>query len=335
MKAVVLESAGLEGLKPVDRPVPEPGPGEVVVRLRAASLNYRDLVTLRMARPDTRAGFVPLSDGCGEIAALGAGVTRVRTGDRVAPQFFPDWISGPANPEVRATALGGPADGCLQQYLRIRAEGVTRAPEHLSDLEVAALPCAGLTAWRALVIDARIKAGDTVVVQGTGGVSMLALQLARLLGARVIATSSSDEKLERARALGASDGIHYRRTPEWGRQVRELTGGRGAECVIDVAGGKSLAQSLEAVAHGGHVAVVGILEGFEASLPIGLLMSKTATVRGTMVGNRHDTEEMFRAIALHRMRPAISHSFDFDAHRQAFETQMRAEHFGKVCIRID
>jgi len=335
MKAVVLESAGLEGLKPVERPVPEPGPGEVVVRLRAASLNYRDLVTLRMARPDTRAGFVPLSDGCGEIAALGAGVTRVRVGDRVAPQFFPDWISGPSEPEVRASALGGPADGCLQQYLKIRAEGVTRAPEYLSDLEVAALPCAALTAWRALVVDARIKAGDTVLVQGTGGVSMLALQIGRMLGARVIATSSSDQKLERARELGASDGIHYGRTPEWGRAVRELTDGRGADCVIDVAGGNSLRQSLEAVAHGGHVAVVGILDGFEAALPIGLLMNKTATVRGTMVGSRLDTEAMFRALELHRVRPAISHSFDFDAYPRAFETMMRAEHFGKVCIRID
>lgn len=335
MKAVVLESPGLEGLKAVDRPVPEPGPGEVVVRLRAASLNYRDLFTLRMARADTRPGFVPLSDGCGEIAAVGAGVTRVRVGERVAPQFFPDWISGPATPEVREGALGGPADGCLQQYLRIRAEGVTRAPEHLSDLEVAALPCAALTAWRALVVDAGIKAGDTVVVQGTGGVSMLGLQLARILGARVIATSSSDEKLERARALGASDGIHYKRTPEWGRAVRDLTGGRGAECVIDVAGGGALRESLEAVAHGGHVAVVGILGGFDASLPIGLLMNKTATIRGAMVGSRRDTEEMFRAIELHRMRPAISHSFDFEAHAHAFQTLMRAEHFGKVCIRID
>jgi NADPH:quinone reductase-like Zn-dependent oxidoreductase len=335
VKAVVLEGPGFEGLKLVERPVPEPGPGEVVVRLRAASLNYRDLVTVRMARPDARTGFVPLSDGCGEIAAVGPGVTRVRVGERVAPQFFPDWISGPPVPEVRATSLGGPADGCLAQYLRVAAHGVTRAPANLSDLEVAALPCAGLTAWRALVVDAQVKAGDTVVVQGTGGVSVLALQLARLLGARVIATSSSDAKLERARALGADAVLNYKEKPEWGRAVREFTGGRGAECVIDVGGADTLRQSLEAVAHRGHVAVVGILSGFEAALPVGLLMSKAATLRGVMVGSRADTEQMFRAIELHGMHPAISHSFDFAEHVRAFETLARAEHFGKVCIRID
>jgi NADPH:quinone reductase-like Zn-dependent oxidoreductase len=305
------------------------------VRLRAASLNYRDLVTVRLARPDTRTGFVPLSDGCGEIAALGMGVTRVKLGDRVAPQFFPDWISGPPTPEVRATSLGGPADGCLQQYLRVAAHGVTRAPAHLTDLEVAALPCAGLTAWRALVVDAGVKAGDTVLVQGTGGVSVLALQFARILGARVIATSSSDEKLERARALGAAAGINYKQNPQWGRAVRELTGGRGADCVIDVGGGDTLRQSLEAVAHGGHVAVIGILGGFEAALPVGLLMSKAATVRGVMVGSRADTEQMFRALELHPIRPMISHSFDFAEYARAFETLGRGEHFGKVCIRID
>jgi len=335
VKAVVLEGAGFEGLKQVERPVPEPGPGNVVVRLRAASLNYRDLVTVRLARPDTRTGFVPLSDGCGEIVALGPGVTRVKLGDRVAPQFFPDWISGPPNPEVRASALGGPADGCLQQYLHVAAHGVTRAPAHLTDLEVAAFPCAGLTAWRALVVDAGVKAGDTVLVQGTGGVSVLALQLARMLGARVIATSSSDEKLERARALGAVAGLNYTRDPQWGRAVRELTDGRGADCVIDVGGGDTLRQSLEAVAHGGHVAVIGILGGFEAALPVGLLMSKAATVRGVMVGSRSDCEQMFRAIELHALRPAISHSFDFAEHVRAFEALARGEHFGKVCIRID
>jgi NADPH:quinone reductase-like Zn-dependent oxidoreductase len=335
MKAIVLEAAGFEGLKLVERPVPEPGPGEVVVRLRAASLNYRDLVSVRMARPGTRPGFVPLSDGCGEIAAIGAGVTRVRPGDRVAPQFFPDWISGPLDPEVRASSLGGPHDGCLQQYLRIRAEGVTRAPSQLTDLEVASLPCAALTAWRVLLVDARVKAGDTVLVQGTGGVAIFALQFARMLGARVIATSSSDEKLARARALGAEAGINYRKTPEWGRAVRELTGGRGAECVVDVGGGDTLRQSLEAVAQHGHVAVVGILGGFDATLPVGLLMQRGAAVRGAMVGSRSDCESMFRAIELNGLRPAISHTFDFGEHVRALETLARAEHFGKICIRID
>jgi NADPH:quinone reductase-like Zn-dependent oxidoreductase len=335
VNAVVLGAPGLEGLKLVERALPEPGPGEVVVRLRAASLNYRDLFMLRLVGESVRPGFVPLSDGCGEIAAVGPGVSRVRVGERVAPQFFPDWIGGPPVPEVRETALGGGADGCLQQYLRIPAHGVTRAPANLSDLEVAALPCAGLTAWRALVVDAGVKAGDTVVVQGTGGVAMLALQLARLLGARVIATSSSDAKLERARALGADAGINYKQTPEWGRAVRELTGGRGADCVIDVGGGGTLRQSLEAVAHHGHVAVVGILGGFEAALPVGLLMNKAASIRGTMVGSRTDCESMFRAIELHAMRPAISHTFDFADFGRAYETLARAEHFGKVCIRID
>jgi NADPH:quinone reductase-like Zn-dependent oxidoreductase len=186
-----------------------------------------------------------------------------------------------------------------------------------------------------LVVDAGLKAGDTVLVQGTGGVSIFALQFARMLGARVIATSSSDEKLARARALGADAGINYRKTPEWGRAVRELTGGRGVECVVDVGGGDTLRQSLEAVALHGHVAVVGILGGFEATLPVGLLMQRSAAVRGAMVGSRSDCESMFRAIEVNQLRPVISHTFDFDDHLRALETLARAEHFGKICIRID
>jgi NADPH:quinone reductase-like Zn-dependent oxidoreductase len=334
MRAVVLEGPGLEGLKLVERPVPEPGPGQVVVRLRAASLNYRDWMGVRTARPGP--GYVPLSDGCGEVVAAGSGVTRIRVGERVAPQFFPDWIAGPPTPEVLRSALGSAtADGCLQEYLCLSAEGVTRAPAHLSDLEVAALPCAALTAWRVLAVDAALRPGDTVVVQGTGGVSIFALQFARLLGARVIATSSSDEKLERVRALGADTGINYKRNSEWGRAVRELTGGRGAECVVDVGGADTLRQSLEAVAHGGHVAVVGILGGLEVTLPVRLLMQRAASVRGTMVGSRADCERMFRAMELHQLRPVISHTFVFEEHVRALETLARAEHFGKIGIRID
>ena len=334
MRAVVMRGPGIESLETVERPVPEPGPGEVVLRLRAASLNYRDLTTIRGERPGVRYPAVPLSDGCGEVVAAGEGVSRVSVGDRVAPSFFPEWISGTPPPGAKDRALGSPLDGCLQEYLRIGEEGVTRAPEHLSDEEVASLPCAALTAWRALVVEGRARPGERVLVQGTGGVSIFALQFAKLLGCEAVLTSSSDEKLERGAALGADHRINYRSEPDWPARVREATGGRGVEHALDVGGAGSLRRTLECVATGGRVAVIGVLGGAEEPIPIRLLMYNNVKLAGITVGCRDDFERMCRAIELHRLRPQISHVFDFDDHLEALDLMARGGHFGKICIRF-
>ena len=334
MRAVELQGPGIESLALVERPVPEPGPGEVVLRMRAASLNFRDLSTIRGVRPGVRYPAVPLSDGCGEVVAAGPGVTRVAVGDRVAPSFFPDWISGPPPPEAKDRALGSPLDGCLQEYLRIGEQGVTRAPEHLSDEEVASLPCAALTAWRALVVEGRARPGERVLVQGTGGVSIFALQFAKLLGCEVVLTSSSDEKLERGRALGADHCINYRTHPDWPARVREATGGEGVDHALDVGGAGSLRRCLESTAVGGHVSVIGVLGGAEEPIPIRLLMYNNARLTGITVGSRSDFEQMCRAIELHRLRPQISDVFEFDDYLEALKLMERGGHFGKICIRI-
>ena len=335
MNTVELQSPGLDGLVPVERPVPEPGPGEVLLRLRAASLNYRDLATITAQPSRAPLPVVPLSDGCGEIVATGAGVSRVSTGDRVAPSFFPRWISGRPTAAVKADALGSPLDGCLQRYLVLSEQSVSKAPAHLSDAEVASLPCAALTAWRALFVDGNVQPGDTVLVQGTGGVSIFALQFAKLIGARVIATSSSDEKLERVTSLGADATLNYRENPKWAKAVRDLAGGEGVDHVIDVGGAGSLAQSVACLATGGQVSVIGILGGFEEKLPIFTLMGNQATVKGIMVGSRQDFEQMARAMEQSQLKPIISDVFDFADHRKALELMQAGGHFGKICIAID
>jgi NADPH:quinone reductase-like Zn-dependent oxidoreductase len=321
-----------------ERPDPVPGPGQAVVRLRTASLNFRDLLTLQgKYNPKQRLPLVPCSDGAGEVVAVGEGVTRVRPGDRVATVFAQRWISGRPTRERLRSTLGGPLDGTLAELAAFDAEGLVRVPDHLSDDEAATLPCAAVTAWSALVTQGGVTAGDTVLVQGTGGVSIFALQFARLLGARVIATSSSDAKLARARELGASEGINYREVPEWGARAKELAGvegGEGVDHVIEVGGAETLAQSLRAARFGGTISLIGNLTGTAAQVLLTQVFMQNIRLQGILVGHRESFEAMNRAIALHGLRPVIDRAFPFEEAPAAFAHLAAGGHFGKIVVRV-
>jgi NADPH:quinone reductase-like Zn-dependent oxidoreductase len=326
---------GLDALRLVERKDLSPGPGQVVVRVRAASLNYRDLLTVQGSyNPKQPLPLVPLSDGAGEVEAVGPGVTRVKTGDRVAGVFAQKWIAGPPSRETMRSTLGGPLDGMLAERVLLDGEGVVPVPVHLSFEEAACLPCAGVTAWSALVSHGGLGAGDTLLVLGTGGVSLSALQFGRLLGARVIVTSSSDAKLERAKALGATDLINYRTTPDWEKAVKEMTGGVGADQVLEVGGAGSLPKSLRAVRVGGQVSLVGNLAGLDAQVNLALIFMQGVRLQGVFVGSRETFEAMNRAITLHRLRPVVDCVFSFEEARAALEHLASQQHFGKVVIRV-
>jgi NADPH:quinone reductase-like Zn-dependent oxidoreductase len=334
MKAYEIQAFDVDALKLTDRPDPRPGPGQVLVQMKAFSLNYRDLLVLKgLYNPRLRLPLVPLSDGAGVVAAVGDGVTRVKTGDRVAGIFMQTWLDGEVTDAKAKSALGGAIDGVLAQYAVFHEDGLVRVPEHLTDGEAATLPCAGVTAWHALVSAGRVRAGDTVLVQGTGGVSLFALQFARMHGARVIATSSSDAKLERARALGACDGINYKTTPDWDRRARELTGNTGVDHVVEVGGAGTLALSLRAVRVAGRISLIGVLTGGSGEVnPLAALM-KNICIQGIFVGSRAMFEAMNRAIALNQMHPVVDKVFGFDEARSALRYMESAAHFGKICIR--
>ncbi|MDX1503003.1 MAG: NAD(P)-dependent alcohol dehydrogenase [Thermoanaerobaculia bacterium] len=337
MRVIEIEgSFGLDNLRLAERPEPEPGPGQVLVAMRAASLNYRDLMMVRgLYNPRQPLPLVPCSDGAGVVEAVGDGVTRVAPGDRVATLFSQSWMGGEPPPDGTRSTLGGPLDGALQEKMVLPERGVIRFPEHLSDVEAACLPCAGLTAWSAVVTHGRITAGNTVLVLGTGGVSLFALQFASALGARVIVTSSRDEKLERARELGAAHGVNYRETPKWGRTVRELTGGRGVDLVVEVGGAGTLAQSLEAVRVGGTVAMIGVLSGPVSDLSVVPILMKSVRVQGILVGSREGFEGMSRAIEVNRIAPVVDSVRPFTEAKTAFERMAAGEHFGKICLEIE
>jgi NADPH:quinone reductase-like Zn-dependent oxidoreductase len=325
---------GLDSVTLAQRPDPHPGAGQVLLRMKAWSLNYRDLLVAKGtygASPPL--GRIPLSDGVGEVVEVGAGVTRVKPGDRVAGIFMQGWIAGEATAEVSTTALGGAIDGMLAEYVVLSGEGVVKVPAHLSDEEAATLPCAAVTAWNALVREARVKAGDAVVLQGTGGVSLLALQFAKLHGARCIITSSSDEKLEIARKLGADELVNYRQRPDWDKAVLELTGGRGADVVVEVGGAGTLEKSLSAVRFSGVVTLIGVLTGVAGPIPTAAIHRRHLRVHGIYVGSREMFEEMNRAIDQHRMRPHIAKVFPFEQARSAYDYLASAAHTGKVVIR--
>ncbi|PTY08749.1 NAD(P)-dependent alcohol dehydrogenase [Opitutaceae bacterium EW11] len=326
----------VDNLKPVDRPVGEPGPGEVLLGIRAASLNFRDYDILRGQYPAGHYAppFIPVSDVAGEILALGAGVTGFRVGDRAMPNFWQVWDSG-ERPPAGAETLGGPLPGLLRQRALLPASGLVRIPDYLSFEQASTLPIAAVTAWNALIVQGGLKPGETVLVQGTGGVAIFALQIAKLAGARVIVTSSSDEKLERARSLGADAGINYRRHPEWSKQVAELTNGEGVEHVIEVGGANTMAESLDSVAVGGSVYVIGYLAGVEGGLSPLRVLRKKARVRGVLVGSRQSFVEMNRAFALARLQPAIDRVFSWEETKEAFHHMGSGRHFGKIVIRVD
>jgi NADPH:quinone reductase-like Zn-dependent oxidoreductase len=306
----------------------------VLVRIRAASLNYRDLLiaTGRYLRGATYP-LVPLSDGAGEIAAIGAGVTSFRVGDRVTTSFFAGWVDGPQTPERAATALGGAVDGVLAESVVLPAHGVVRTPAHMTDAEAATLPCAALTAWHALFegVDP-LRPGQTVLLEGTGGVSIFGLQLAKLGGARVIITSSQDEKLARAKALGADATINYRADVEWQERVRELTGGRGVDHVLEVGGKDTLDRAFQALCFGGQLHLIGGVSGFSTDLPLGRMSQSNARVRRIFVGSVSMFDAMNRALSLHKVRPVIDRTFRFDEARSALEHMQTGSHFGKLVL---
>ncbi len=333
MKAMVIAGAGIDKLEIQERE-PEPlGPFDLRIRMRASSLNFRDLSMVKSG--GGRPGLVPNSCGTGEVIETGAEVQRFNVGDRVTPTFFKNWIAGPPTVEGLSSALGaGRHDGCLRAEMVLNQESVVATPGYLSDKEAATLPCAALTAWRGIVEEGNLRAGQTVLVQGTGGVSIFALQFAKLFGAEVIATSSSDEKLERAVALGADHTINYRTTPEWAKRAREITDGRGIDHIVEVGGADTLQQSIEAVSLGGNIHIIGVLTGRVNDVAVSSIFRQNAKLHGITVGSRVMFENMIRAMTLHQTRPVIDQEFDFDDSRSAFELMERGGHFGKIVINL-
>lgn len=336
MKAFEIEagSTSLDGLKLVERDVPVAGPGQVLVRVKATSLNYRDqsVVTGKYFIGPVKVNTIPLSDGAGEVAAIGDGVSRFKVGDRVAGTFFQNWFEG--WPKEPVETLGAPLDGMLAEYVVLSEQGLVTIPDHLSFAEAATLPCAGVTAWNALMEDKPVRAGETVLCLGTGGVSMFALQFARMAGARVIITSSSDEKLERAKALGADGLINYKRTPDWHQKVMALTDGQGVDHIVEVGGAGTLPLSYQTVGFGGNISVIGVLAAPDGDLNPRVLMFKGASLRGIFVGPRNMFERMNKAIAINGLKPVIGATFDFEDTPDAFRHQMTSGHFGKIVITL-
>jgi NADPH:quinone reductase-like Zn-dependent oxidoreductase len=337
MKAWIIQAhGGTEGLAFVEQPTPEPAAGEVLVRVRAVSLNYRDLITLHAQRPgNLPPPLVPCSDGAGEVVAVGAGVSRWKVGDRVAGIFFRDWVDGRFQLKYHGTAGGGSIQGWLREFVAFPEHALVAAPADYSFEETATLPCAGVTAWQALFTRGGLRADETVLALGTGGVSVFALQLAHAAGARVIVTSSSDEKLARARELGAWETVNYKTTPDWDKEVWRLTEKQGVDHVIEVGGPGTLGKSMNSVAAGGQIALIGVLTGFgapDASLfPI---VARNVRLDGIYVGSRADFEALNAFLTQHRIRPIIDRTFAFDDARAAFDHMESAQHFGKIVITL-
>lgn len=330
----IQNSFGLECLKIMERPNPAFGPQEVLIKVKAVSLNYRDLLMIRgLYNPRQKLPLIPASDGVGEVIAVGEDVRRVKVGDRVAGLFVQDWVSGLPTKDMRRTTLGGPLNGMLAEKVVLPESGVIHFPKHLSFEEAATLPCAALTAWSALTVSGGVKPGDTVLVLGTGGVSIFALQFARMMGARVIVTSKSDEKLQRAAGLGASECVNYERTPNWGKAVLKLTNGLGVDHVIEVGGAGTLEQSLQAVRLGGCVSLIGVLSGGKSEVDLRPILMGNVRVQGVFVGHRQSFEEMNRALEFHKLRPVVDRTYPFHELSDGLKHMQAGQHFGKICIR--
>ncbi|WP_437738219.1 zinc-dependent alcohol dehydrogenase family protein [Sorangium sp. So ce1335] len=335
MRAWVLEGGfGTDHLRNVELPIPEPKRGQVLVRIHAASVNYRDLMVVDgQFDPSLSMPLVPLSDGAGEVVAAGEDARRLRAGDRVATLFQQKWLGGRPTPRTTSeVSLGHPKGGVLAQYVVLDEDGLVVLPPSLTYEEGSTLPIAAVTAWQALHVDAPVRPGDTVLVLGTGGVAVFAVQLARASGARVIVASSSDEKLARARELGATDLINYSATPDWDTRALELTGGVGVDVVVDIAG--DVRRSVRALRSGGQVSLVGLLAGASAQLDVVPMLLKRARVQGISVGSRDMFEDLLRAVAHHRIKPVIHRVYPFEAAREAIEAQRRGEHVGKLVIAV-
>ncbi len=327
--------SSLDALQLKTAEAPVAGAGQVVVRMRACSLNHRDLtiVSGNYTSVAIKPAAIPVSDGAGEVAAVGPDVTQWKVGDRVAPIFVQRWLGGELRPEYMASALGGPSDGVLAEQIVVSQEGLVRIPSHMTFEQAATLPCAAVTAWNAALVQGKLQPGHTLVTLGTGGVSLFAAQLALITGAKVIATTGSDAKVERLRKLGVSEVINYRTTPDWDVRVRELTGGRGADLVVEVGGPGSIAKSIAAIRFCGHISVVGNLAG-KATIDPGTLFAKRASMCGIQVGSRDMFEAMNRAIEAAGLEPVIDRVFDFAEARAAYEYLASGKQFGKVVIRV-
>jgi NADPH:quinone reductase-like Zn-dependent oxidoreductase len=335
MRAFQLKSqTGIEALSKVEIAEPKPARGQVAVRVSACSLNFRDLsIATGRYRQPTRSSVIPLSDGAGEVIAVGADVTRVKVGDRVAGCFFQNWVGGEPGADAQASALGGGVDGMLAEVVVLEQEGVVLIPAHMSLAEAATLPCAALTAWHALIEHGRLTPGQTILVQGTGGVSIFALQIAHMMGVEVIVTSSSDEKLARAKALGATHLINYKTTPDWDKAAIEITGGRGVDQVVEVGGPGTFAKSLNAIRSGGKISAIGVLSGM-AEINPGMILAKRVNAQGISVGSTRMFEAMNRAFAFNKLQPIVDTTFPFDATQDAYRHLAAGAHFGKIVISI-
>jgi len=326
---------GLDQLLAAERPDPAPGPREALVRVRAASINYRDLLVIEgKYNPRMKLPRVPLSDGAGEIVAVGAEVTGWKPGDRGVLPCMPGWTDGPLSHAKAGSALGGEVDGMLREWVTVEASALLPVPDHLDFVQAATLPCAAVTAWNGLFVAGALMPGQTVLLQGTGGVSIFGLQLAKAGGARVIILSSSDAKLERARALGADETINYQAEPDWDRKVLALTGGEGVDVTLEVGGAGTLARTLKATRYGGRVSLIGVLSGIAGEVPIGPILHKMLHVDGIYVGSRAIFAEMNRFLTQKRIEPAIDRVFDFEGSPEAFRYFQQSAHFGKVTIRF-
>jgi len=331
MRTMEISGPGFENLKLVERALPETGPGEVQVRIKAATLNYRDLILLDRGNPGGKMPYVPLSCACGVVAAIGSGVTRVRIGERVMPTFFQNWFSGPIPSQDSVLALGGHADGVAREFACFPQDAVVKVPDALGDLEAATLPCAGLTAWSSLFVIRATRPGDVVLLLGTGGVSIAALQLAKAAGATVVITSSSEAKIARARALGADLAVNYRSDPDWGAKVRELTGGRGADVVLEVGGAETLAQSQSALREDGIIAGIGLLGG----TPTWQSKNPPAELQRIRVGNRDQLEDLTRFCTAKGIRPVIGRVFPLEDLGGALKAMRSGDFFGKIGIQVE
>ncbi len=325
---------GMENLKLSQRPEPQAGPGQVLVRMKASSLNYRDLVV-----PERGYGsytgtlpLIPVSDGAGVVCDIGPGVSRVAVGDRVCPTYFQNWIGGEPDLERLTQSLGGPIDGTMTEIMCLSEQGVVKTPAHLSDAEAASLPCAALTAWSALTSASHIKPGDRVLVQGCGGVALFAVQFAKLLGAHVTVITSSDERMEKVRQLGADETINYRAVPEWAKATREITSGRGYDLIVELGGEKTLPQSLRCIRAGGTIAMIGILSGSAMATSLGLIITRQVRLQGVTVGHRDGFEAMIRAMNQHKIKSTVDRTFEFEALKEAMAYLRSGAQFGKVCI---
>jgi NADPH:quinone reductase-like Zn-dependent oxidoreductase len=341
MRAYPVQQFGIDSLKQIDLPTPQATPGTVLIKVHAVSLNYRDLMVVKgLYNPKMALPRIPCSDGAGEVVAVGEGVTGVKVGDRICGIFMQQWLDGPPTAEKSKAALGGDVDGMLTEYALLHEDGVVRFPEHLTYEEAATLPCAGVTAWNALHHAGDpanpVQPGETVVIQGTGGVSIFALQFAKLLGARVLGTSSSEEKLSRARILGLDEGFNYKENPDWSKWVIEGTGKKGADRIIEVGGAGTFGQSLRAARVGGTIAQIGILSGASSSDPVALtpILHKQLRIQGIYVGSRAMFEQMNLAITNANLHPVVDKVFDWDQAPEAFRHMESASHFGKIVIRI-